>query len=59
MQLVTGRDLSGRIVKAEQGPEGLELWLSTDAGRTHIIPYRSIADIAVHLDLPALAAEGS
>ncbi len=59
VQLLTGRDITGRIVKAEQGPEGLELWLSTDAGRTHIVPYRAIADIAVHLDLPALAAEGS
>ncbi len=59
IQLVTGRDLRGRLVKAEEGPEGLEIWLSSADGRVHLVPYRSIAELVVDLDLPALAGEGS
>lgn len=57
VQLVSGRDLRGRLVKAEQGPEGLEIWISVPEGGVHLIPYRSIAEMVLDLDLPALAAE--
>lgn len=59
VQLVSGRDVEGRLVKAEEGPGGLELWLSTPDGRVHVVPYSSIAELVLDLDLPALAGEGS
>lgn len=59
IHLVSGRDVRGRLVKAEEGPAGLEIWLSTSDGRVHLVPYRSIAEMVLDLDLPALAGEGS
>jgi CRP-like cAMP-binding protein len=59
IQLLSGRDVRGRLVKAEEGPGGLELWISSPDGRVHLVPYSSIAELVLDLDLPALAGEGS
>ncbi len=58
VQLVSGRDVSGRLVKAEEGPEGIEIWIASNDGQVHLVPYRAIAELVVNLDLTALAAEG-
>jgi CRP-like cAMP-binding protein len=55
VQLITGREVEGLLVKAEAGPAGLELSLSDDSGLLHIIRYDAIAELVVPVDLQAEA----
>jgi len=57
IQLTTGREIAGRLVKAEAGPAGLEVSLSGDDGLLHIVRYDAIAEMVVPVDLANEAAQ--
>ena len=47
VDLVTGRRLTGTILKAEERETGFELFLSTAKGNIHFIPYHAIVDVSL------------
>lgn len=47
IELVNGKQLSGLIMKAEEHPSGFELFLKTEDGRMHFIPYRAIVSASM------------
>lgn len=50
VELINGKRLTGVIVKAEAHKENFELFLKTDAGKVHFIPYHAIVDVSLPLD---------
>ena len=47
VELVTGKRLTGTILKAEEHDNGFELFLSTAKGNVHFIPYHAIVDVSL------------
>jgi CRP-like cAMP-binding protein len=50
VELINGKRLTGVIVKAEAHRENFELFLKTDAGKVHFIPYHAIVDVSLPLE---------
>ena len=47
METVTGKRIDGILLKTEERSSGFELFLSTENGQIHYIPYHAIADITL------------
>lgn len=47
IELVNGKQLTGTIMKAEDHPSGFELFLATDDGTVHFIPYHAIVSASL------------
>ena len=50
IELVNGKQLSGTIIKAEDRSSGFELFLATDDGTVHFIPYHAIVSVSLPSD---------
>lgn len=47
VELVTGKRLTGTILKVEEHGTGFELFLSTAKGNVHFIPYHAIVEVSL------------
>ncbi len=50
VDLVNGKQLCGIIMKAEKHPSGFELFLKTNEGNVHFIPYHAIVSASLPVD---------
>ena len=50
VELVNGKQLNGVIMKAEEHPAGFELFLKTDDGNVHFVPYHAIVSASLPID---------
>ncbi len=50
IELMNGKQLDGVIMKAEKHPSGFELFIKTNDGNVHFIPYHAIVSASVPID---------
>ena len=50
VELVNGKQLNGVIMKAEKHPSGFELFVKTNDGNVHFIPYHAIMSASLPID---------
>ncbi len=50
VELVNGKQLNGVIMKAEKHSSGFELFVKTDDGNVHFIPYHALVSASLPLD---------
>jgi CRP-like cAMP-binding protein len=49
IDLVNGKQLEGTIMKSEEHPSGFELFVKTNKGNVHFIPYHAIVSVSIPL----------
>ena len=49
IEMMNGKNITGTIMKAEVHPQGYELFIKTNDGALHFIPYHAIASASFPL----------